>query len=173
MTNQHSRLSTLYTLSLYPMPLFVDLTHDDDDPMHSNVIDLTRSPSPPPLLPPKTPFCIGQLTVTALVLYPLPYLAQGPTFPDEWAPVRLQHEHNPNKPGGSETIHIISPNVRVSTGDIIQGEVFGVVEQKVATALGPMMTKGLIRLEAKVQRGGINVSNTASPHNVRHLSSFT
>lgn len=144
------------------MPLFVDLTHDEDDSMQSNVIDLTRSPSPPPQLPPKTPFCIGQLTITALVLYPLPYLAQGPTFPDEWAPVRLQHEHNPSKPGGSETIHIISPNVRVPTGDVIQGEVFGVVEQKVATSLGPMMSKGLIRLEAKVQRGGVNVRITVS-----------
>ncbi|KAM6498452.1 SNF2 family N-terminal domain containing protein [Amanita muscaria] len=149
------------------MPYFVDLTHDDDDgrAMDPNVIDLTRSPSPPPLppslppeLPAKTPFCIGQLTVTALVLYPLSYIIQSPAFPDEWGPVRLQHEHNPTKPGNTETIHIISPNVRVPSGDILPGEVFGVVEQKVATALGPMMGKGLIRLEAKVQRG-----NAGSP----------
>ncbi|KAF8634441.1 hypothetical protein AX15_000890 [Amanita polypyramis BW_CC] len=146
------------------MPLFVDLTHDDDDDgMDPNVIDLTRSPSPlpqapslPPDLPPKTPFCIGQLTVTALILYPLQYLVQCNIFPEEWASVRLQHEHDPAKPGGSETIHITSPNVRIGTGEVILGEVFGVIEQKVATALGPMMGKGLIRLEAKVQRGGVN-----------------
>ncbi|KAK2461626.1 hypothetical protein APHAL10511_006089 [Amanita phalloides] len=138
------------------MPLFVDLTCDNDDGMSPNVIDLTRSPSPPPQLPPKTPFCIGQLTVTALVLYPLPYLVHGPAFPDNWAPVRLQHEHNPGQSGGSETIHIISPSVRVPNGELMQGDLFGVVEQKVAIALGPMMGKGLIRLEAKVQRGGVN-----------------
>ncbi|KAF8898921.1 SNF2 family DNA-dependent ATPase [Infundibulicybe gibba] len=136
------------------------------------VIDLTGSPSPPPMvhsrhltpttlppeLPPKTPICIGQLTVTALVLYPVPYLIpQEPPSADEWAPVRLQYEHNPNKPGGTETIHIKAPNIRSPTGEIMPGDAFGVVEQKVATSLGPMLGKGLIRLDAKVRKGPPNL----------------
>ncbi|KAJ7092552.1 SNF2 family N-terminal domain-containing protein [Mycena epipterygia] len=132
------------------------------------VIDLTGSPSPPPNLmapppvlsadlPPKTPVCIGQLGVTALVLYPVPYLLPTTAINDEWAPVRLQYEHNPNKPGGAETIHIKAPQGRAPNGDQFLGEAFGVVEQKVATALGPMLGKGLIRLDAKVRKGPPNL----------------
>ncbi|CCL98504.1 uncharacterized protein FIBRA_00503 [Fibroporia radiculosa] len=134
------------------------------------VIDLTNSPSPSPPpatpllmhhqqgnlpndLPPKTPVCIGQLTVTALVLYPIPYLlfkepqSAGPDT--EWAPVRLSYEHTPHKATGQETIHIKTPSAKLPTGEIIQGENFAVVEQKAATFLGPMLGKGLIRLDAK------------------------
>ncbi|KIJ21918.1 hypothetical protein PAXINDRAFT_165253 [Paxillus involutus ATCC 200175] len=144
---------------------------------HSNnqVIDLTGSPSPPssPLpprlpvsstlpddLPPKTPVCIGQLTVTALVLYPVPYLQpQDPTKVEaDWANVRLQYEHNPNKPSGTtETIHIKTPHGKTTAGELTHGEAFGVVEQKVASHLGPMLGKGLIRLDAKVRRGMPNL----------------
>ncbi|KAI0756790.1 SNF2 family N-terminal domain-containing protein [Daedaleopsis nitida] len=146
------------------------------------VIDLTSSPSPPPSrlplppplppppmqppqalpgnlpmdLPPKTPVCIGVLSATALVLYPISYL----TPPDysgqdsDWAPVRLQYEHLENKPGGaSETINIRPPSLKGHNGEIIPGETFAVVEQKVATHLGPMLGKGLIRLDAKIRRG--------------------
>ncbi|KAF8213230.1 SNF2 family N-terminal domain-containing protein [Mycena galopus ATCC 62051] len=134
----------------------------------SRVIDLTGSPSPPPNtmqpsiqlaadLPPKTPVCIGQLGVTALVLYPVPYLVPQNTVHDEWAAVRLQYEHNPNKPGGAETIHIKAPQGRAPNGEQFLGEAFGVVEQKVATALGPMLGKGLIRLDAKVRKGPPNL----------------
>ncbi|KZP31164.1 hypothetical protein FIBSPDRAFT_724894 [Athelia psychrophila] len=138
------------------------------------VIDLTRSPSPPspsarqitplpsalPLdLPPKTPVCIGQLTVTALVLYPVPYLSPHDpgSVEAEWATVHLRHEHNPTKQGGSETIHIVTPRSRAPNGEAVQGEAFGVVEQKVATSLGPMLGKGLIRLDGKVRRGVPNL----------------
>lgn len=114
----------------------------------------------PPELPPKTPVCIGQLTVTALVLYPVPYLLphNPPSGPPEWVPVRLQYEHAPNKPGGSETIHIKAPQMRGPNGEISAGDAFGVIEQKVATSLGPMLGKGLIRLDAKVRKGPQNVS---------------
>ncbi|KAH8099375.1 SNF2 family N-terminal domain-containing protein [Cristinia sonorae] len=131
------------------------------------VIDLTDSPSPPPHppqpssgqlpcdLPPKTPVCIGLLTVTALVLYPVPYLQPHlPGNPDQdWGSVRLSYEHNANKPGGQETIHIRTPNVTLPTGEVGGGENFAVVEQKVSTFLGPMLGKGLIRLDGKVRRG--------------------
>ncbi|EPQ60504.1 hypothetical protein GLOTRDRAFT_113119 [Gloeophyllum trabeum ATCC 11539] len=139
------------------------------------VIDLTSSPSPPPQappsfqpnmgglpesLPPKTPVCIGQITVTALVLYPIPYLrpsnTDGISQEADWIPVRLQYEYTPNKAGGQETIHIKTPAMRTPMGEIAS-ENFGVVEQKVASALGPMLGKGLIKLDAKVRRGMPNV----------------
>ncbi|KAG6818077.1 hypothetical protein H0H87_009232 [Tephrocybe sp. NHM501043] len=143
-------------------------------PPNPQVIDLTGSPSPPPSmlppqqaqapstlppdLPPKTPVCIGQLSVTALVLYPVSYLhPQDPSSDSEWAHVRLQYEHNPNKSGGSETIHIKAPHTRGPNGEQIPGEAFGVVEQKVATAIGPMLGKGLIRVDAKVRKGPPNL----------------
>ncbi|KAH9944198.1 SNF2 family N-terminal domain-containing protein [Epithele typhae] len=142
------------------------------------IIDLTGSPSPPPSarssqppqpcapppqamgnlppdLPPKTPVCIGVLAATALVLYPISYLSPSDTGGQEcdWAPVRLQYEHNDNKASGStETIHIRPPSMKGTNGEVIPGETFAVVEQKVATHLGPMLGKGLIRLDAKIRR---------------------
>ena len=134
------------------------------------VIDLTAgSPSPepqirilPPDLPPKTPVCIGQLAATALVLYPINYLNPGGEQPlgseKEWAAVRLNYENNPSKTSGQDTIHIRTPTSRGTLGESVGGETFGVVEQKVATTVGPMLGKGLIRLEAKVRKGMPNVS---------------
>lgn len=153
-----------------PHPSFTPPSQTSPASADRQVIDLTGSPSPPPVqqrqlspsmpnlphdLPPKTPVCIGQLGVTALVLYPIPYLgSQEPRLGDaEWANVQLRYEHNPNKPGGSETIHIMTPRTRAPNGEAIQGEGFGVVEQKVASALGSMLGKGLIRLDGKVRRG--------------------
>jgi hypothetical protein len=134
------------------------------------IIDLTGSPSPPPSqssfqntlppeLPPKTPVCIGELTVTALVLYPVRYLqpSEMPTHDSDWAPIRFQYEHSPNKVGSVDTIHIKSPNLKSPNGEIIPGDTLGVVEQKVASSLGPMLGKGLIRIDGKVRRGMPNV----------------
>jgi SWI/SNF-related matrix-associated actin-dependent regulator of chromatin subfamily A3 len=139
----------------------------------NQVIDLTgsRSPSPhstatrqlanlnmhsplPQELSPKTPVCIGQLLVTALVLYPVPYLQSTMDAPDviEWASVRLVYEHAPNRSEGTETIHIRIPRDHPSAG-VDPDETFGVVEQKIATVLGPTLAQGHIRLEGKVRRG--------------------
>ncbi len=122
-------------------------------PQSNHVIDLTSSPSPPPMLPPemspKTPVCIGFLQLTALILYPVPYiLPTNPGSPQpEWATVKLQYEHS-EKPGSSpNTIHI-----KAGTG-----ESFAITEQKVADNIGHMIGKGLIRLEAKVRKGPPNV----------------
>ncbi|KAJ6475543.1 SNF2 family N-terminal domain-containing protein [Mycena sanguinolenta] len=106
-------------------------------------------------LPAKTVVCIGQLGVTALVLHSVPYLLPHSPGHDEWAAVRLQYEHNPNEPGGAETIHIKAPRGRAANSEQFLGEAFG--EQKVATALGPMFGKGLIRLDAKVRKGPPNL----------------
>lgn len=142
------------------------------------VIDLTNSPSPPssprphlPIfdsllndLPPKTPVCIGQLVVTALILYPLPYIqSQESTLPDaDWVTVHLQYEHNPHTPSTLDTIHIKTPHNKSAFEDECGGEAFGVVEQKVASHLGPMLGKGLIRLDAKMRRSSGNVSTAES-----------
>ena len=150
------------------------------------VIDLTVSPSPPPQtpqsrtgsqpplppeLPPKTPVCIGSLTVTALVLYPVPYLMPQNAADPEWAYVRLQYEHRADKVSGKETIHIKTPSGRGENGESVSGDVFGVVEQKVADYLGPMLGKGLIRLDAKIKKGGGNVSRGLIDFWTRSLSS--
>jgi hypothetical protein len=146
-------------------------THDNS--RHPTVIDLTSAPPPPPPLPAppammmaqgnlppdlplKTPVCIGQLQVNALVLYPIAYLNPsdhgGPDA--EWTTVRTQYVHDPKRPAAAqETVQIRSPTWRNHLGEII-----GVVEQNVATALGPMLGKGLIRVEARVRRGRPNVS---------------
>lgn len=131
------------------------------------VIDLTSSPSPPPSsmarvasqsplpqdLPPKTPVCIGQLTVTALVLYPTAYTTpQNGNGEAEWAAVRLCYEHTPHKEV-KENISIRTPSSRDPNGGIINGENFSVVEKKAATYLGPMLGKGLIRLECMIRKG--------------------
>ncbi len=47
--------------------------------------------------------------------------------------------------------------MKVPSGEIVQGENFGVVEQKAANVLGPMLGKGLIRVDAKVRRAVPNV----------------
>ncbi|PPQ62972.1 hypothetical protein CVT24_006078 [Panaeolus cyanescens] len=129
-----------------------------------HVIDLTRSPSPPqnphvglpPELPPKTPVCIGQLGVNALILYPVPYLLPRNPGQTEWATVRLQYEHNPNK-ASKDTIHVKSPHLRGLNGETLASENFGVIEQKVSDSLGPMLGKGLIRLDAKIRKGPGNL----------------
>jgi SWI/SNF-related matrix-associated actin-dependent regulator of chromatin subfamily A3 len=174
-------------------PLVPSRPSSSAPPPNHHVIDLTDSPSPPssprlrqppmynPLpddLHPKTPVCIGQLTVTALVLYPVSYLqAQDPNLEIEWANVRLQYEHNPQRGDATETIHIKTPSGKTPLGDSSQGEIFGVVEQKVATDLGPMLGKGLIRLDAKVRRGMPNVcyvrfsfTNPSSAHSLCQAS---
>ncbi|KAL1687389.1 SNF2 family N-terminal domain-containing protein [Schizophyllum commune] len=136
-------------------------------PNGNSIIDLTSSPSPPPLaravnnklpdsLPPKTPVCIGQLAVKALILYPTPYTQPQEGEP-EWVPVRLQYERAPHAEH-KETIHIKEPGHRTASGQTTGGTDFGLVEQKVATTLGPMLGKGLIRLDALVKR-----MNTLAP----------
>ena len=158
-------------LPMQPTPLPLNLPQQPAESAPHQIIDLTGcSPSPepqvqslPPDLPPKAPVCIGQLPATALVLYPVNYLNPGGEQPvgseKEWAPVRLNYEHNPSKASGQDTIHIRTPTSRGTLGESLGGETFGVVEQKVASTVGPMLGKGLIRLEAKVRKGMQNVSS--------------
>jgi SWI/SNF-related matrix-associated actin-dependent regulator of chromatin subfamily A3 len=130
-----------------------------------NIIDLTGSPSPPPNrifnnepLPPdlqqRAPVCIGELTATALILYPVPYITSTPgAIEKEYCPVKLQHERNPND--GSENIHIKVPTVQ--DGKVVAGEAFAVVDRKVSSQLGGMLGRGLIKVDAKIQKGSAAV----------------
>ncbi|KZT09929.1 uncharacterized protein LAESUDRAFT_465722 [Laetiporus sulphureus 93-53] len=144
----------------------IDLTLDDDDGASSRqVIDPISSPQPrhgnlPADSPPKTPVCIGQLSTTTLVLYPVPYLLrQGHVAADsDWALVRLCYEHA----AGQETIHVQKSPRRAPPIDIVPGENFGVAELKVAMSFGPMLGKGLIWLDAEVQRGQPHVTVSSS-----------
>lgn len=155
------------------------------------IIDLTGSPSPPPLsassrhasqpplpddLPPKTPVCIGLLTVTALVLYPVPYIMPQNPGETEWVIVRLLYEHNPDKSHNKETIHIRTPSGFLPSGESISSKGFAVVEQRVADFLGPILGKGLIRLDAKIRKGTGNVRqlhvSSALKILMHHPSSF-
>ena len=168
----HSNTNTnpnMQPMQQTPQPL--NPAQNPAEPSHRQVIDLTGgSPSPepqvlslPPDLPPKTPVCIGQLAATALVLYPVNYLNPGGEQPlgseKEWASVRLNYEHNPSKISGHDTIHIRTPTSKGTLGEPLGGETFGVVEQKIASIVGPMLGKGLIRLEGKVRKGMPNVSS--------------
>jgi SWI/SNF-related matrix-associated actin-dependent regulator of chromatin subfamily A3 len=158
-------------LSMQPAPQPLSQAQGPGEPAPHQIIDLTgSSPSPepqvqnlPPDLPQKAPVCIGQLAATALVLYPVNYLNPGGEqslgSEKEWAPVRLNYEHNPTKTSGQDTIHIRAPTSRGVLGESLGGETFGVVEQKIASTVGPMLGKGLIRLEAKVRKGMPNVSS--------------
>lgn len=160
----------LSTPPMQPTSQPLNSAQNPAEPTPHQIIDLTGgSPSPepqvrnlPPDLPPKTPVCIGQLQATALVLYPVNYLNPGGEQPlgseREWVTVRLSYERNPSKASGQDTIHIRTPTSRGTLGESLGGETFGAVEQKIASSVGPMLGKGLIRLEAKVRKSVPNVS---------------
>ncbi|KAJ7865375.1 hypothetical protein B0H13DRAFT_2353043 [Mycena leptocephala] len=155
----------------------VSSPHREDETPHGSHVagssaDSSRSPSPTtgPIrsalalfadLSPKTPVCIGQLGVTAHVLSLIPYLSVS-TTDEEWAPVCLQYVVYPRK-GGAGTyvpphvINILAPAALAPDGKQIPSEVFGIIEEKAATALGPMLEKGLIRLGAKIRRDPANL----------------
>lgn len=188
-TNSKPNLQTTTSLnpSLAGPPLTNGSHHRERGLQQNRIIDLTTSPSPPPQsqqapppaqhypeshmssrpdmlsVPPKTPVCIGQLSVTALILYPVNYLkhpnvVQNP-LEAEWGTVRLQYDPTQREAGGDETIQIRTPSTKGARGEVILGDSFGVVEQKVATVLGPMLGKGLVRLDARVRRGNPGVSS--------------
>lgn len=139
----------------------IDLTNDQAADFQ--VIDLTASPSPPPpshlaINPLKTPVCIGQLHVNALVLHHVQYLfSRDPELEYEWAAVRLQPD-----PHGPETIHLTTPAERTPTGGVILGEEFGVLEQRAAKHISMMLNRGVVLIEAKIRRRNLHVRSFLS-----------
>ncbi len=174
-----------------PMPATSTPSHFHSSPGESshNVIDLTSSPSPPPVplpLPPslpqqpqfpsaqhttlesalpKTPVCIGRLDVTALIVYPSAYLDVSEPSGSEpvWGPVRLLYERSSHHPGSEDTVSIRTPNKRTPHGEILPGENFAVIERRVASVLGPMLGKGLIRVDSRIRRGSRHVRSMLFP----------
>ena len=72
--------------------------------------------------------------------------------------VKLRYDASKKRRGGGvagngdQTINIASPTTAAGPG-----EDFGVVDQKAANVLAPLMERGLIRLEARVFKGSENV----------------
>lgn len=154
----------------------IDLTADGDDDNTTNQSsdeEVTITGEKIPLKPPKetggsddeddelqmvgekpsersSPLCIGQLTGVALILYPLPELRQTPDTPNAPLQVALLRTQPQVRPNGTkdETIKLYSGATATN---------FGIVEQRLANVLGPMMTRdnkrGLgIWIEAWVKR---------------------
>ncbi|KAG9118944.1 hypothetical protein FRC07_006271 [Ceratobasidium sp. 392] len=155
----------------------------------NSAIDLTATPSPPSNAPTpsaapstntatspnatassskqdsRTVMCIGELSVTALILYPIRYLAPSNTASDATpasatmpatCTVKLRYDASKKRMGamnGDQTINIASPTTSAGPG-----EDFGVVDQKAANVLAPLMERGLIRNEARVLKGSENPS---------------
>lgn len=111
---------------------------------------------------PKTPVCIGQLRSTALVLHPVHDVQTSQSGEPEWIKARLHHERNVERLGCQDTINIRTPSFKSANGSISPGKQFGVVEQEVASALGPLLIRALIRLDAKVRKGTLGVSRMQS-----------
>jgi len=124
--------------------------------------------------------CIGQFSSTALITYPTPYVFPKPDQPlaslpaatsDGDVPVRLKYDdaakgrqRNPAQ-SAKETIQILVPRYKggASGTELLGGEEFGVVEQRTAMALGPLMAKVLIRLKAHVRRTTTTTTTTTTP----------
>ncbi|QRW12247.1 hypothetical protein RhiLY_11246 [Ceratobasidium sp. AG-Ba] len=113
----------------------------------------------------RTVMCIGELSVTALILYPIRYLAPSNIASDATpatatmpatCTVKLRYDASKKRMGGmsgDQTINIASPTTAAGPG-----EDFGVVDQKAANVLAPLMERGLIRNEARVLKGSENPS---------------
>ena len=133
----------------------IDLTENDEDGAQSSDDEVTITAEKMPLKPPKdegsdadddlqvvgektsernAPLCIGQLTGVALILYPIPELRQTPEAPNTPLQVALLRTSPTVKANGvkDETIKLYSS---------VAGTNFGVVEQRLANVLGPMMTR--------------------------------
>lgn len=129
-------------------------------------IDLTQEPSTAEIdhLPPNAPLFLGQITVTTLVMYPVPYLtsqrAQTSALSagEEWVPVKLRQEANAARPDG---VAVCVPP-RQKSGASAISDAFGCLEKRAAIVLGPWIKNGTVRLDARIKRALTpNVSNTA------------
>ncbi|KAJ1301553.1 hypothetical protein OPQ81_008801 [Rhizoctonia solani] len=148
----------------YPPPTSTAQTNPWTAGVQKNIaIDLTAK------LESRTVMCIGELSVTALILYPIRYLAPSNTASDATPAtstmpatcmVKLRYDASKKRVGSvvggnsnDQTINIASPTTSAGPG-----EDFGVVDQKAANVLAPLMERGLIRQEARVVKGSENPS---------------
>jgi hypothetical protein len=143
----------------------------------TNVIDLTRespmsrSPSLQPISAPKqtlvlddnlsptTTILIGQITVSALVLNPVPYIQQQTSAANplngqfsnsmgpEYVPVKLRP--GSDKPGAHDIL-VFTP-AATRNGNPVAPENFAVVESKVSAKLEPLLNKRALKLEGMMR----------------------
>ena len=105
--------------------------------------------------------------MTALIVYPSAYLDISPSEPSGsepvWGPVRLQYERSSQHPGSEDIVSVGTPNKRTPHGEIHPGENFAVIERRVASVLGPLLEKCLIRVDSNIRRGNRHVRSMPFP----------
>jgi hypothetical protein len=137
-------------------PLLCATAGSDSSSSSSSELQSWNVPSD---LPSITPVCIGQLTAIALIHYQKYLIFDGENLgsEEEWEPVTLNYEYDSLEMRG--TIHIRIAKPGGPSIELPSNEPLGVVEQQMASKLGPMLRGGSISLEAKVHKGLLNVSS--------------
>ena len=124
-------------------------------PKQPETIDLTRESTPLLALPSiehleaNTPVLIGQLNVTALVLYPNPYLSAQRGGIDEWAPIRIAIDPTAKPPTDALTLHIPP---KVKGANPTAHDSFGVLGRQAGPTLAPLLSRGVVKLEPRIKR---------------------
>lgn len=101
---------------------------------------------------------IGQLQVTARMHYPVVCSQSQDPNASQWTPVRLDYDHVLG------TIQIKAPHTERTNSEPAYDEAFGLVEQRVATAIGPFLAEDVIRLEAEMWQGPSDVNSLFCPY---------
>ena len=121
-------------------------------PKQPETIDLTRESTPLSSiehLEANAPVLIGQLNVTALVLYPNPYLSSQRGAMDEWAPIRIAIDPNAKPPTDALTLHIPP---KVKGANPTAQDSFGVLGRQAGPTLAPLLSRGVVKLEPRIKR---------------------
>lgn len=124
-------------------------------PKQPETIDLTRESSPLLTLSniehleANAPVLIGQLNVTALVLYPNPYLSTPRGSNDEWAPIRIAIDPNAKPPDDALTLHIPP---KAKGANPTPQDSFGVIGRQAGPTLAPLLSRGVVKLEPRIKR---------------------
>jgi hypothetical protein len=165
--SQTPRLTALPQLAAQTLTQSPYLAHQVNNTVWSKqpeTIDLTRESTPLLALSSiehleaNTPVLIGQLNVTALVLYPNPYLSAQRGGTDEWAPIRIAIDPNAKPPADALTLHI--PPKAKGANPTAQDS-FGVIGRQAGPTLAPLLSRGVVKLEPRIKRAATpNVCET-------------
>lgn len=118
-------------------------------------IDLTRESTPLLTLSSiehleaNAPVLLGQLNVTALVLYPNPYLSAQRGGIDDWAPIRIAIDPTAKPPTDALTLHIPP---KVKGANPTAQDSFGVIGRQAGPTLAPLLSRGVVKLEPRIKR---------------------
>jgi len=126
---------------LWPkQPETIDLTHESTPSLTLSSIEHLEA---------NAPVLIGQLNVTALVLYPNPYLSAQRGGIEEWAPIRIAIDPNAKPPTDALTLHI--PPKAKGANPTAQDS-FGVIGRQAGPTLAPLLSRGVVKLEPRIKR---------------------